>query len=300
MVRGDLWGFVASSVSPGWSGSGWWSNATALLAWSVPAGVQIVGFSTGGRPTEAAGDGSDPAAALVVSDDGAVRAEPLHPGARLAYTLGGRRCAGVLSDAVHEPCQSPDAPHCDRHADDWPCARCTGRCDLPVSTCREEHAVYLACFAPATFKVGVTQASRFDRRLREQGADRAAHLHTVSDGRIARRIERDLAARIPDRVPVARKVESLYHEVAEDEWTGLLAAHPVIETYAYSYGFRLRHRPVVETLATGTVVGVKGRLCVLRRQSGTYAVDLQELVGYEVRPEPTGRDLQASLGAFEG
>jgi len=52
-------------------------------------------------------------------------------------------------------------------------------------------------------------------------------------------------------------------------------------------------------LATGTVRGVKGRVLCLDRGGTAYAVDLRDLVGYDVAPRATERDLQASLGAFE-
>ncbi|NIS34212.1 MAG: DUF2797 domain-containing protein, partial [Actinobacteria bacterium] len=87
---------------------------------------------------------------------------------------------------AHHACDEPGAPYCADHTDDWPCARCTGQCEKPLPSCDAEHAVYLAAFAPANLKVGVTKLARLPVRLREQGADRALHLHTVSDGRIAR------------------------------------------------------------------------------------------------------------------
>jgi hypothetical protein len=57
-------------------------------------------------------------------------------------------------------------------------------------------------------------------------------------------------------------------------------------------------RPVPETVAAGTVCGTKGRLLVVERSGTTYAVDLRDLVGYEVSRGRGERDLQASLGAF--
>ncbi len=84
--------------------------------------------------------------------------------------------------------------------------------------CYEEHAVYVAAFAPETFKVGVTKLRRLETRLREQGADRAAHVHTVSNGRIARELEAEIADWLVDRVRTGPKVESLASEVDEAAW----------------------------------------------------------------------------------
>jgi len=56
---------------------------------------------------------------------------------------------------------------------------------------------------------------------------------------------------------------------------------------------------VAETLASGTVVGTKGRILVLENGGTAYAVDVRDLVGYEVVEGDSERDIQSSLGAFE-
>jgi hypothetical protein len=254
--------------------------------------VQIVGYETvpGGESADAA---------LLLAEGGAVSRESLAPGRELAFVLETRHCAGSRDEDGHRPCAAPEAPYCDDHTSRWACARCTGGCDLPLSACREEHAVYLAAFAPATFKVGVTRSWRLETRLREQGADRAAHLRTVADGRIAREIEADLAAEIGDRVRVPSKIRGLHRQVDEDAWAALLSDHDHLATFAFDYGLDLADRPMVETLARGTVQGTKGRVLVLDQPSGTYAVDLRDLVGYDVHRGGTDRALQASLGAWD-
>lgn len=264
--------------------------------------MQVVGYDSGLRelsydPMEGvSGEPGEPA--LLIAEDGEVHREPLGPGMELAYTLGRRHCAGEVNGGSHAACDAPDAPYCDVHTDDWPCARCTGQCDKPLPSCNEEHAVYLAGFAPDVLKVGVTRLARLPVRLREQGADRAAHLHTVSDGRIARRIERELATSLPDQVTVRTKLAGLAMSVDESAWTDALDRYETIDTFRFDYGLELSERPVSEILATGTVIGTKGRLLVIRRGGGTYAVDFRDLVGYDLEPGATDRDLQANLGAF--
>jgi len=220
------------------------------------------------------------------------------PGTDLEYTLGQRRCAGVIDDAGHRACPADRAPYCADHVDDWVCARCTGTCLKDEMDCYQEHAVYLAAFAPATFKVGVTRLERLDARWREQGADRAAHVHSVSNGRIAREIESEIAADVGDSVRIPTKVEGLARPVDTDAWRTLLAAFDPIGTADLDYGLDLERCPVADTLATGTVRGLKGRVLVLERADTTYAVDLRDLVGHEVTAERAERDLQSSLGAF--
>jgi len=242
--------------------------------------------------------GDDDHAALLVAADGAVERVRLVPGDRLAYTLGGRRCAGVIEDGRHRSCDTPDAPYCPAHTSRWACARCTGDCDLPLEACREEHAVYLAAFAPATVKVGVTRSWRLRERLREQGADRAAHVRTVTNGRVARQVEADIAEQVGDSVRVPDKIEGLHRPVDEAAWGALLEGFDPLETFAFDYGLDLEGRPVAETVASGEVVGTQGRVLVLQRGGSTYAVDLRDLVGYEVTEGETDRRLQSSLGAF--
>ena len=235
---------------------------------------------------------------LLLTSDGDVEYVELTPGERLAYTLGDRHCAGTVNENEHVACDAEDAPYCDRHRSTWVCARCTGTCLKDEMDCFEEHAVYLAAFGPATFKVGVTRRWRLETRLREQGADRAAHVRTVEDGRIARRIEAAIAAEIPDRVRVPAKRSSLHEPVDAGAWASLLADYDPIETFAFDYGLDLTERPMAETMATGTVRGTKGRLLVLDRGGTTYAIDMRDLVGHDVTEGTTEREMQSSLGAF--
>lgn len=268
------------------------ANSTPLSGAFQPIGVQVVGYET------AAGDGV--AALLIADDEQHVEREPLEPDADLTYTLGERHCAGVTTDDGHVRCEAESAPYCQEHTGRWPCARCTGDCDLPIDSCREEHAVYLAAFAPSTFKVGVTRHWRLETRLREQGADRAAHARTVADGRVARTLEGEWAERreLTDRVRVPEKISGLHATVDADAWGDLLSDFTVESTVSFDYGLELADRPVPETLASGTIRGTKGRVLVLDGPGGTYAVDMRDLVGHELQTGRTDRDLQSSLGAF--
>ena len=251
--------------------------------------MQIVGYRR---------QSSDRPAAILVADDGRIEAVPLERGDELHYALGPRRCAGVIDGDRHVPCDAADAPHCDAHRDTWVCARCTGTCLKDEMDCYQEHAVYLAAFAPATFKVGVTRSERLETRLVEQGADRGAHVHTVSNGRIAREIEAELATDIGDSVRTTAKIESLHREVDDDAWEDLLADHDVIDRFTFEYGLALDDRPIRETIASGTVRGAQGRLLALDRSGSTYAVDVRDLVGHEVSIGSPDRDLQSTLGTF--
>nr|WP_223173990.1 DUF2797 domain-containing protein [Haloferax sp. AS1] len=234
---------------------------------------------------------------LVSASDG-IDSVALAPGTELDYRLGDRHCAGTIHDDRHVACDNTRAPYCSDHRHTWVCAKCTGTCLKDEMDCYEDHAVYLAAFAPDTFKVGVTREWRLDTRLREQGADRAAHVRTFSDGRVAREYEAELATEIPDRIRVPTKIEGFGRSVDAAAWDDLLAQFDPIETFAFDYGLDLDDSPVAETVATGTVRGVKGRVLVLDHRGTAYAVDLRDLVGHELDDGGTDRDLQSSLGAF--
>ena len=230
--------------------------------------------------------------ALLLAEAGIVRKQPLTAGTDLAYTLGERHCAGTIADAEHVACDRERAPYCEIHTTPWAVAN--------NRDSEEEHAVYLAVFAPRTFKVGVTRSWRLDTRLRAQGADRAAHVHTVPDGNTARERETEISTKydITERVRVPQKVRGLAETVDERAWDELLAEFCVLDEFSFEYGLGLNERPVAETILTGTVVGTKGRILVLNHGRTMYATDLRALVGYELEAGATDRELQTSLGGF--
>jgi hypothetical protein len=169
--------------------------------------------------------------------------------------------------------------------------------------CHGEHAIYVAAFAPDVHKVGVTYLDRLQTRLQEQGADAAAHVRTVANGRIARELEAEIAQRITDRVRVPTKVAGLHRAVDEAAFEATLAeALPadfeVHERFEFDYGLTLADAPVPETTATGTVRGVTGRILVLEEHGTAYAVDMRDLLGYELSEGTSDREKQASFGAF--
>jgi hypothetical protein len=252
--------------------------------------VQVVGYETG--------PGSPGPAKLLLASDGTVEAVELEAGTELAYGLGTRRCAGVIDGTTHHACQTAAGPYCDVHTRTWVCARCRGTCLKDEMDCDDAHAVYLAGFAPDVLKVGVTKRHRLETRFREQGADRGALLDVVSNGRIAREREAALADRFPDRVRVPTKIAGLHRSVDETVWERGLSGFEPMETQEFEYGLDLDTAPVAETLVSGTVRGVTGRVLVIDAGGTTYATDLRSVVGYELTDGRTGRRLQSSLGSF--
>jgi hypothetical protein len=269
--------------------------------------VQVVGYDTASATLllSRGSDDHDRDRTDRAHTERTVESIALEAGTELAWTLGDRHCAGTLvhtDGREHRACDASGAPYCPEHTSTWVCARCTGTCLKDEMDCYDDHAVYLAAFAPDAFKVGVTKLWRLETRLREQGADRGAHLYTVSNGRIARELEAEIAADpesgLSDFVRVDTKRAGLGTRVDDEAWARLLDGFEVRETYEFDYGLGLTERPVAETIATGTVRGTKGRLLVLDHARSSYAVDLRDLVGYELVEGGTERDLQSSLGAF--
>ncbi len=268
--------------------------------------MQVVGYETAAVTAEGDqeddGSASDASGGLYVAVDGDVEYVDAPPGTSLSFGLAARHCAGTVHDGEHVACDASDAPYCDAHSDVWVCARCTGTCLKDEMDCHEAHAIYLAAFAPETFKIGVTRQWRLETRLREQGADRAAHVRTVPNGRIAREVEAELAdgEGLVDRVRIPTKLAGLERAVDDDAWKALLERFAPIETFAFDYGLDLSARPVSETMAAGTVRGWKGRVLVVDRGGSTYVVDARRLVGCELTDGASDRNLQSSLGAFGG
>ena len=240
--------------------------------------MQIVGYEP------------SPDAAVLLADGGAVERIPLATGRDLAYSLGERHCAGTVQGDHHVACERSGAPYCAAHE----------RPHYDPATSDAEHAVYLAAFAPDLFKVGITRARRLETRLREQGADRGAHVFTVTDGEVALQVEDDVYEdpRLTQWVQVTQKVPGLHRPVDDEAWLALLADFTVHESFTFDYGLSLTDQPVSETLLTGTVRGVQGRVLVVERGGTVYGVDLRDLVGYEVREGEEDRELQSSLGAW--
>ena len=261
--------------------------------------MQIVGYDTSESGLFVSHASEDAETDADIAAD--VEFVPLKRDEDLDYALGERHCAGTTTDAGHIRCSEPTAPQCPQHRSTWVCAKCTGTCLKDEMDCTEPHVVYLAAFAPDTFKVGVTKEWRLETRLREQGADRGGLVTTVPDGRIAREREAEIAESVPDRVRVPTKRAGLHRSVDTEAWNELCATYGVgdEDRYTFDYGLDLRNRPVAETIAAGTVRGIKGRVVVIERAGSTYAVDLRDLVGHEVTSGGTSRDLQASLGAWE-
>lgn len=261
--------------------------------------MQIVGYETG-DPDPGLYLYDWESAPAVQSDDSAQRFVSLSTGTKLSFKLDERHCAGIQTESGRHRCMNSRGPYCHDHQSTWVCAKCTGTCLKDEMDCFDTHAIYLAGFAPDIIKVGVTKDWRLRDRLREQGADCGAQIRTVENGRIARQQEAAIATQYPDRVRVEQKIAGLGQFMNTHPWKEALANFdiPPADQFDFEYGFSVETKPVSETIATGRVIGVKGRILIIEHRNTTYAVDMRDLVGYEVRSGPLKRHLQSSLGAW--
>lgn len=253
--------------------------------------MQIISYNTGGDSAE------EPA--LVVGSESDVTSLPLATGTELSYTLLDRHCVGQTTNSKHHSCPSETVPYCRAHDDLWQCAICTGDCSKPLDSCDEEHAVYIAAFAPKIFKVGVTRSWRLETRLREQGADRAVHIRTVADGRLARQIEAEIAETLVDRVRVPKKIKNIHQSVEDDAWNALISKYDVIEDFDFDYEIDLSQQPLSDTFLSGTVYGTQGRVLLLEKGGSIYGVDMRDLLGYDITQSTESEELQSSFSSFD-
>ncbi|WP_424359862.1 DUF2797 domain-containing protein [Methanocella sp. MCL-LM] len=221
----------------------------------------------------------------------------------VALTLTGRGCAGRWEGEKYIPCDCPEAPYCQQCAGVADaCVICRGECRKPERTCNEEHSVYLAIFAPSTVKVGVSRTYRLETRLHEQGADEGYEIARFPDGEAARRLERELSSRFPDRIPFAEKIRPGRIDRAAVD-TALSNFTPVRR-----FGFRyfpgdvwmapILLKPDIHKTISGKVFGVKGQALVLEKHDTLYAVYLDSLIGYDCEARKGKERLQVSLSGF--
>jgi len=226
--------------------------------------------------------------------------ESLPLSGNLSWQLGGRTCVGKWLDGVYCSCDSPEIPACGACRELNACAICAGRCLKNEKTCTQEHALYIAMFRPNIFKIGVAKVRRLSDRLREQGADVAAVVEYFPDGELARRRERELQhlSGIKGTVRESQK-RQVDAEIDWASWEAIKAKMNTAEPRTLHYfDLPLWMRPLpLKNELRGHIIGVKGRLLVLERDSTLYAFDLKDMLGAEVVPYE-GSTRQTSLAAF--
>ncbi len=239
--------------------------------------------------------------------------------AAIAWRVGVSRCCigyrPPLGKTLH-PCSEnasglpgSQCPVCAEEANLLPCLRCQGdRCRNPARRpdCvqPENHAIYLAAFAPGIHKVGVARWHRREARLREQGAA-VGLIIGRTDGLLARRMETIVSkcGNIVDRLSVRDhlraatiesdhdallaelrlKAQSLQRRLIQQPWLTQM------EEYTFPERQTLNHLPQLwspgaESTLVGEVQGFIGQTMVVQPDGGALiAVDLPTLIGWHLQ-----------------
>ncbi|HUR61772.1 MAG TPA: DUF2797 domain-containing protein [Candidatus Thermoplasmatota archaeon] len=238
---------------------------------------------------------------------------------------GMRTCVGRIEQGTHKPC-----PQARMVTQDAQCASCCGlespecvfepRCQLDPSACTcvssfkgVEHLVYAAFYGTLP-KVGMTQAWRVERRLREQGADAYFTIQRGLDRPTARQTERavSLLYRVPENrshrevLPMlARPVPWDIVERRADELRLRLESSYAVERALH----RIEDHPVRQPLPgiprrapthgvhVGTWLGAKGNHVFYREapRAGRLVVGSAPIVGLK-RSDLLGRHIVVEPG----
>ncbi|MCD1295651.1 DUF2797 domain-containing protein [Methanocella sp. CWC-04] len=222
----------------------------------------------------------------------------------IAMVLKERGCAGRWAGDQYIPCESHDHPYCSRCAAPDPCIICKGECLKSIKTCCIEHSVYLAVFAPDILKVGVSKTHRLETRLKEQGADIGFEIVRLPDGELARRREQTMAQSIRDKVSYKDKLNGISKRVSERLLQDIYRDYDAERVMSFKY-FRdeIRMKPILiepkeEMAISGKVLGIKGQVLVIEKRNTVYAVNLDDLIGYDMEPGKGSINLQSSLFEF--
>lgn len=223
----------------------------------------------------------------------------------ISLVLKKRGCAGRWEGDKYVPCDSHDAPFCEKcSGPPDPCVMCRGECQKPDKTCNMEHSLYLAIFAPGLVKVGVSKTHRLETRLMEQGADMGLEVARFPDGELARQRERSLASTYPDRATFESKIDGISQIVRGETLQTIYRRYDAERMMRFDY-FREKPwmKPIVlephENMAiSGRVLGIKGQVLVLEKGDTLYAINPDGLIGYGVEAGKGSINLQTSLYEF--
>ena len=232
--------------------------------------------------------------------------------AKIDVKIGEKSCIGHFSRGKHIKCGNSVkidrgyyCNECRLRDDFFLCATCDGTSCVNMrrrDDCREEkYFIYLAAF-DSLIKVGISMEFRILERLVEQGADMAAKVGIVKDGKLARLVENDIVKSlgIVDRVFGDRKHDLLFgspnnaainlfnciNRLRNSSFTPYMIYPEIYDFRKYYHLNRVYKQPKkfsVENEAeiSGTVVAAKGNLIVV--ENGDYhTVNAHELIGREL------------------
>lgn len=223
--------------------------------------------------------------------------------------IGELYCTGFKKNNKHFPC-----PKNERLEEGWQCSSCARmddfsrcvRCD--GSTCsnaekrceciQNDYYIYLAAFG-SLLKVGMSHDWRSLQRFVEQGADFAARVAHVKDGKIARKLEQHVKQTLNaiDRVKGDQKFDQLFKDpcmAVKNINNAIMLLHkanvnyliePEIEDLRSYYRLdKVRTNPAKLEITSGSVisgrtVACKGNLIFLEKDDQIFTINAHRLVG---------------------
>ena len=237
--------------------------------------------------------------------------------------MGARRCTGFRQGRQPMPCPEQASSSqrqclaCQRRDGFRPCMICTGF-DCPrlqptvAASCRQTHHLYLASFGGPEVKVGTASDPRRTARLIDQGPLAAARIAAGPGPRI-KQMEHTLSTRT-DLVEGMRRSRKL--SLLAGGMTESTARERVLSAIADARGLlmesygdllhapdfvtlpplalrtreRIRHQPALPieegVRLDGTITGAIGHVALFEDHDGSFLLDLGELAGRLVDPNP--------------
>lgn len=230
---------------------------------------------------------------------------------KIDWTLGEKYCIGYWKNKYHEcPTNSKisygsKCKTCKELDEYFKCVQCDGsKClnAMKRESCRKDNFfIYLVAFN-SLLKVGITRNFRFRLRVIEQGADFAAKICSITDGRKARKIEQEISKSlmITDRVRGNQKLNHLFSDpnlslekinksiekLRENKFT-ILNNPEIYDLRKYYKLENIDSMPMMlnnlkDKNLKGKIISLKGNILVLKN-SENYAVNTHDLIGRKIQ-----------------
>lgn len=190
------------------------------------------------------------------------------------------------------------------------CTICDGsRCLKGVPDCLAPHVVYLALFGRLA-KIGVTKDARYQRRIREQGAQFAAKISVLPDGLRARKAERELASGegLRGAIRFEDKVKEIGQIATIDEARDIILKMPLPKDLELHDMRQLYQNPDLGNLSKplitrgdavkGIIEDTRGEALYFSYRGNLYAYDLRRTIGRSIALGGARVEAQLTLKNF--
>ncbi len=226
-------------------------------------------------------------------------------------SVGKKTCIGFMAGSKHVAC-----PNSEEVSDNWHCPSCLRddyffmcvKCD--GSDCKntkrreeckkEKYYIYLSAFGPV-MKVGISNQFRLINRLVEQGADIAARIALVHDGKEARLVEQEIkkCLDIEDRIEGTKKhgimfwdpnvaIVNILSAIERLRAAGFGLIEPEIYDLRRFYNLdKVLEVPVFSRIKegdeiSGKIIAAKGNILVAQNNETFFSFNAHDIIGRSV------------------